>query len=238
MGGTNVIEWGRERVRAGPWRGEPTVAYLNPIPGSPMPSPDFVHRCLRRLARDGFTRVVTGALAIGEQSAFRACGFDVAEDLYLLAHDLAPLPPGTPADPSITTRRGTRRDRPAVLAVDTLAFEPFWRLDDSGLDEAISATPHARFRVAVDADEEIVGYAVTGRAGRRGYLQRLAVHPQLQRQGIGRLLVDDALRWLRRWRVERVMVNTQRSNAGALALYERLGFRREPTGLSVLAIDL
>ena len=48
----------------------------------------------------------------------------------------------------------------------------------------------------------------------------------------------DALRWLRRWRAERAMVNTQLENRRALGLYERSGFRREASGLSVLALDL
>jgi ribosomal protein S18 acetylase RimI-like enzyme len=81
----------------------------------------------------------------------------------------------------------------------------------------------------------IVGYAITGRAGGHGFLQRLAVHPAWQRRGVGRALVLDGLTWLQRRGVERVVVNTQLENRKALALYESLGFRREPRGLSVLS---
>ena len=130
-----------------------------------------------------------------------------------------------------------RADVGAVLALDARAFDSFWRLDGAGLDEAISATPHSRFRVAT-AGDAIIGYAITGRAGRRGYIQRLAVDPANQRSGVGTALVLDALRWLRRWRADRVMVNTQLQNDRALALYERVGFRRETVGLAVLAAQL
>lgn len=229
------MESGRERLRVGPWRGDPVVAYLNPVPGAPLPSAEFVRRCLRTLSRQGYGRVVTGALSPSEQSAFRAAGFTVTEHLHLLSHDLRSIPDVTPPDGLV--RRTSRRDREDVLGVDQLAFDAFWRLDDAGLDEAIAATPHTRFRVA-GPGSEVVGYAITGRAGRRGYLQRLAVHPEAQRQGLGTILVADALRWLRRWRAERAMVNTQLANERALALYERVGFRREPSGLSVLARDL
>ena len=75
---------------------------------------------------------------------------------------------------------------------------------------------------------------MTGRAGPRGYLQRLAVDPDAQRCGIGSALVADALRWLKRWGAREVLVNTQEDNGGAVALYEHLGFRREAEGLAVL----
>lgn len=239
---TKVIESGLERLRVGSWRREDKVAYLNPIPGSPLPSTDFILRCVRNLGLEGYASVVTGALSPAEVTTFRAAGFEVTEHLHLLSHDLRSLP--LTQAPIESLRRCGRQDRAEVLDLDQVAFDPFWRLDDAGLDEALGATPHTRFRVASpqgvtsEAAEGIVGYAITGRAGRRGYLQRLAVHPQIQRQGVGTLLVVDALRWLRRWRVERAMVNTQLANERALALYERLGFRREPSGLSVLAREL
>ena len=126
-----------------------------------------------------------------------------------------------------------------MLAVDHLAFPPFWRFDDQAIDDAVEATPSARFRVGLDpGSDEPVGYAVTGRAGSRGYLQRLAVHPRCQRSGLGTALVADGLRWLRRWGAREVLVNTQEANAAALALYEALGFERERHGLAVLRRDL
>jgi len=231
-----VLHWGRERLRAGSWRGDAEVAYLNPVPGAPLPSPEFVRRCLRTLAGQGYARVVTGALAPAEQAAFRAVGFQPSEHLHLLSHDLRSVPPPA-ADGGTVLRRASRSDRAGVLTIDGLAFDRFWRLDEAGLDEAVAATPHSRFRVAA-VDDQVVGYAITGRAGRRGYLQRLAVDPSVQRRGIGSALVLDALRWLRRWRAEQAMVNTQLDNEGALALYERAGFRHEPSGLAVLAVDL
>lgn len=234
MAETDVIRWGDERVRAGPWRGDERVAFLTPLPDAPIPSAAFVRHCCELLAGRGYVKVVTGALAPGEQPGFLTAGFDVEEQLHLLAHDLRDLPPPTDAERCL--RRPRSADEAAVLAVDAAAFPPFWRLDASGLDEAVRATPTARYRIAVDPD--VVGYAVTGRAGRRGFLQRLAVHPNRQRCGFGRALVLDGLRWLRRRRAERAVVNTQLENDAALALYESLGFRREPSGLSVLSTRL
>lgn len=229
----DVIRWGPERVRTGPWRGDRSVAYLSPLPDAPVPSAAFVRRCLDQLAARGFRRVITSALSPAEQAGFLAAGFEVHEHLHLLEHDLHHIPR---VDTTAVRRAGTG-DRGAVLAVDGRAFPPFWRIDDTSLAEALAATPSSRFRVAA-LDDEVAGYAVTGRAGRRGFLQRLAVDPHHQRRGLGRALAVDALRWLRRWRVEQAVVNTQVDNEGALALYESLGFRREAVGLSVLTASV
>jgi ribosomal protein S18 acetylase RimI-like enzyme len=230
--GVDVIKWGHERVRAGPWRGDRRIAYLSPIADAPLPSAAFVRRCLEQLAARGYHRVVTGALSPAESTGFLAAGFEISEQLHLLAHDLRQIPDA----PVIVHRRATRGDQEGVLRVDHRAFPPFWRLDASGLDDAVRATPQSRYRVC-DRDG-VVGYVITGRAGRRGYLQRLAVDPDQRAAGIGSALVVDGLRWLRRWRVEQAVVNTQLDNGRALALYERLGFRRQPLGLSVLSAPL
>ena len=226
----SVIEWGRERAKAGPWRGDDHTAYLAPMPDAPPPSAVFLRRCLGTLADNGYTTVITAALAPPEQRAFLTVGFEEHERLHLLARDLDDLP----SAPRATLRRGHKGDRQRVLAVDGAAFRPFWRLDDAGLDEAIAATPTARFRVGLDDARTIVGYAVSGRAGRHGYLQRLAVHPTAQGSGLGRALVVDGLRWMQRRGAGRAVVNTQLDNDVALALYRSLGFRVQPAGLAVL----
>ena len=233
--GSEVITWGAERARAAPWRGESDVAALTPLPDAPVPTAAFVRRCITELTARGYRRVVTSALTPSEQMGFLAAGFTVSEQLHLLSHDLRDLPSPHLAD--VRLSRARRRDNAAVLELDARAFEPFWRLDSRSLRDAVGATPSARFRVATKGDG-LVGYAVTGRAGRRGYVQRLAVAPEVRRQGVGVALVVDGLRWLRRHRAREALVNTQLGNDAALMLYERLGFRRQPSGLSVLEIEL
>lgn len=238
-----VVRWGAEQARIGPWQGDDRVAHLSPLAGTPPPSVAFVRRCLDQLAGHGFSRVVTGALAAPEQAAFIRAGFRVEESLHVLSADLTRVTDGSRrhAHQDVVIRRAHSADRPRVLALDHLAFDPFWQLDEAGLIDALNATPRARFRVAVGARPDptvatgILGYAITGRAGGHGFLQRLAVHPSWQRRGVGRALVLDGLVWLQRRGVDRASVNTQLENRKALALYEGLGFRREPRGLSVLS---
>lgn len=239
-------------LRVGAWQGRHDVAAVAPVHGGVPCAVADVRRAVALLAGRGYAAVVTAALAPLDQAAFLTAGFHVHERLHLLARDLPPAP-GAPVPAGVVLRRGHGLDRPGVLAVDQRAFEPFWRLDDSGLHDAIHATPSARFRVAVGAsgatgpegtgdaggvEGPVLGYAVVGRASHRGYVQRLAVDPDHHRTGLGRALLADGLHWLERRRVRRVMVNTQERNLGALALYEREGFERQPGGLAVLALAL
>ncbi len=89
-----------------------------------------------------------------------------------------------------------------------------------------------------EGEDGLLAYAVTGRAGHHGYLQRLAVDPSVRREGYGRAIVLDGLRWLRRHGATQALVNTQCDNAPALALYQSCGFRELPTGLCVMGRSL
>ena len=154
------------------------------------------------------------------------------ERLHLLSVHLDEAP-GGPVDSPARSRPGRRWHDAAVLAVDQRAFSGFWRFDKLALKEAKTATPSRRFRVA-KLGGRVVGYAVTGRAGTRGYLQRLAVDPAVQGKGVGSMLVHDSFDWLRRRGADEALVNTQETNETALRLYERLGYRRHAQGLLVL----
>ena len=229
-----VLQWGWERARAGPWRGDGRIAYLAPLAPAGAPSVDFLQRCIETLVARGFEQVVTSALAPAEQVGFKAVGFEVYERLHLLSHLLEDVP--RVPEVGLTLRRGRSADWPAALEVDAGSFAPFWRLDTEGLREAIDATPVSRFRVATArrGGRPVLAYAVTGLSGNQGYLQRLAVHPDYRRAGVGRALAIDGLRWLRRKAVGEAVVNTQLGNEPALRLYLSLGFREEPIQLSVL----
>ena len=188
------------------------------------------------LGSQGFDEIVTAAVAPPERAAFVRDGFEEREHLHLLRHDLTGLPPirrRRPWRSDHRIERGTRADRAAVLDLDARTFDDFWHLDDDGLTDAMEATPVSRLRVI--RDPGIVGYAVAGRAGTQGFLQRLAVDPTRQGAGLGSALVHDALHWMRRRGATIAWVNTQEANARALGLYEHLGFRPAGHNLTVLA---
>lgn len=234
----DVLHYGGERLRLGPWRNDGDIGYLAPVPGAEPPRAGAIRRSLDIAAGRGFRAVVTAALAPREADPFVEAGFTPREQLHLLAHDLHHLPTAA----ATATRRARRTDRARVIHIDRRAFDTFWALDSDGLDDAIGATPHSRFRVIetlVDGERAVVGYAVHGRAGSTGYVQRIGVDPTARGLKLGYSVVLDGLKWMKRRGCVRALVNTQRTNTTALALYENMGFRHEAYALTVFerAID-
>jgi ribosomal-protein-alanine N-acetyltransferase len=212
------------------------VAFLVPVPDGRPPSAEFVRRCLRLLAKQGYESVVTGALSPDEQQGFLEAGFEVHEVLHLLVLDKAVALPPMPS--GLELHRAGPYRRAGVLEVDAAAFSPFWRLDRTGLREALGATPRRRLRVVFGSGRQVIGYAICGASGGRGFVQRLAVAPAAQGRGLGMGLLLDGLNWLRDIGTYQIAVNTQQGNERALSLYRRVGFRDDPGGLCVLSVGL
>jgi len=223
------------RVRVAPWQGDPYVALVGPVRAGRQPTPTDILSCVTELGARGVHQAVTPALSPYEAEPFYQAGFRLFERLHLLSCSTA-VGAVDPVDSPAKLVTGRSWHDRAVLDVDARAFDGFWRFDKLALSEAKTATPARRFRVA-KLNRKIVGYAVTGRAGRRGYLQRLAVDPEVQGQSIGTLLIHDSFEWLRRKGADLSLVNTQETNARALSLYEHIGYRRQIEGLVVLRWD-
>lgn len=174
--------------------------------------------------------IVTSALSTIEQDGFREAGFTERESLHLLRHPLTDVDDGPEA---AHLRSGRRSDLSRVLEIDEASFDSFWKLDRDSFNTARRATPVNYYRVAT-IDQVVVGYAITGRAGRSAFLQRLGVDPNVRGRGIGAQLVSDSLRWAQREGCASMLVNTQVINDNARRLYERLGFVLDREQLKVL----
>ncbi len=212
-----------------PWQGDRLVALVGPARHGRGPRVSDVTSCIEQLDAWGVRRAVTPALSMIDSQPFIDAGFRLLERLHLLSRPLY----NEPMSPHRRVHVGRPWHRRTVLDIDRRAFDDFWRFDETSLREARTATPSSRFSVVTEHGH-VVGYAVTGRAGSRGYLQRLAVDPRHAGKGIGTDLVMDSFGWAYHRGVQRMMVNTQERNQRALSLYRHLGFEPEPDGLVVL----
>jgi ribosomal-protein-alanine N-acetyltransferase len=246
------------RVHVRPWPDLDGVQTLVLLDHHTAPDDDQVGTWIEQVRADhpGTTAIRTSALHPPAAAVFARHGFHVADDLALLERSLdrpplrrdGPAPPATPERAAELARRDVRADRrerrvgirrmrrsdlETAARIDRSAFPSGWSNDTAALAEIRRATPQQRSRVAV-VDGAVGGFAITGRAGVTGYLQRLAVDPGHRRRGLARRLVDDALDWLARRGAVTVLVNTGVDNGAALDLYRSVGFRRRPDGLAVM----
>ena len=234
------------RFRFGPRRGGNPEGQVIPLGGGLLDTTSVVE-VVEHLRGHGYDTILTSALTPDEQRPFLEAGFRTQEHLRLLFADAQPDDNADrrrgvphPTRPARRTRRMRRRDLARVLDIDAATFSPFWRFDRTALHEAMTATPSCRRRVVSiggPARRHVVGYAVSGRSGDQGFVQRLAVDPAHQGSGIGRALLDDALDWLARQGATTVLVNTQPDNDAALDLYRSAGFTDRPGGLTVLRLE-
>ncbi|KGP00620.1 acetyltransferase [Alcaligenes faecalis] len=74
---------------------------------------------------------------------------------------------------------------------------------------------------------QVQGYAVWLQAPDMIELLLIGVAPEQQRRGLARQLLDDGLQWARQHQLERVVLEVRASNAPAIGLYQRYGFKAD-----------
>jgi len=76
-------------------------------------------------------------------------------------------------------------------------------------------------------DGRIIGTAIAGYDGHRGWVNYLAVDPDFQRQGFGRELMFEEERRLRDLGCPKINVQIRRDNLAAIEFYRRIEFRED-----------
>ena len=121
----------------------------------------------------------------------------------------------------MTLRRAVERDLDALLALEHECIAPPWSAG-SMLYEILN--PDAVFLVAEDA-ETMIGFAVLRESVDAAEVFRVAVTENARRRGIGAALLRELVETAGSDGMQRLYLEVRASNAAAIALYERFGFR-------------
>ncbi len=202
------------------------MAHLRLVRGS---GSGFIVDCVAALTGAGATAVLSPPLPRSAQKTWRQADFLPHSSLALMRRNLGPVPP-----PTHLVIAGTEEDVTEALRIDAAAFDRFWRFDESALAEAIAATPQSVLQVVKAPNGGLAGYAVTGAGSTLAYLQRVAVDPRFQGNGIGRSLIRASARWAKKSGATSIMLNTQVENEAAIRLYESEGYDTLDEPLEVL----
>ena len=94
------------------------------------------------------------------------------------------------------------------------------------------------FLVVQDKSGRIIGSVMAGYDGHRGSVNYLAVHPDAQKQGIGRALMAEVERWCKAEHCPKINLLVRTDNEAVKAFYARLGYEvDEVSGLSRRLIE-
>jgi ribosomal protein S18 acetylase RimI-like enzyme len=135
----------------------------------------------------------------------------------------------------VLVRLAQPRDFPALVALDLAAFDPLWQNTAEVFRDVLA--DYSYFVVA-ELDGVVVGYQFSNLIEGRGYLARVAVHPDHQGQGIGKRLMAEAIDFFKGKRARVITLNTQQDNQASQRLYRRFGFRLVGEEALVLRRDL
>jgi [ribosomal protein S18]-alanine N-acetyltransferase len=119
----------------------------------------------------------------------------------------------------VRIRRLSYSDLPAVLSIERRAFPTPWSLAMFVLE----LSKPSGICLAATTPDGLVGYLVCSRYADVWHLMNVAVEPSRQRQGIATRLIERLFEQVGAG--ARYTLEVRTSNSGAIAVYERFGFR-------------
>lgn len=118
-------------------------------------------------------------------------------------------------------------DRPAVLALWALTFDysSAHNNPNDAIERKLAVHPELFF--VAEIDDQLVGTAMAGYDGHRGWIYSVAVHPEHRRKKIATALMQHAEAALAARNCPKLNLQVMPGNEGAIALYQSLGYAVE-----------
>lgn len=165
--------------------------------------------------------VTSLALKDWYSSLLKRNGFHHYQDIVVFKFENPPPAP-LRLEPGFELREMQVKDLHDVSKLDTVAFEPIWRLST---DDLLFAAKKSSLCTVIEHNEQIVAYQMSSTNGKYAHLARLAVHPDVQHKRLGFALVQNLLdHFMNQQNLWGVTLNTQNSNTASINLYKKVGF--------------
>jgi ribosomal-protein-alanine N-acetyltransferase len=124
----------------------------------------------------------------------------------------------------VKIRRLTYADLPQVVAIERRSFTTPWSLAMFVLELSKPSGICLAAEAVSDGDRELAGYLICSRYDTIWHIMNVSVDPDRRRRGIASALLSALIE-----RIDdpdsQITLEVRQSNAGAVVLYERFGFR-------------
>lgn len=122
-------------------------------------------------------------------------------------------------------------DEPALIALwERCDLVRPWNVPADDIAAKIAFQPE--LLLVADGDPALGGLAgsvMAGYEGHRGWINYLAVHPELRRGGLGRTLMEAAEAKLRALGCPKINLQVRATNGAVIGFYQRLGYAIDET---------
>lgn len=218
-----------EYLLAGPWRHRTEIATILEVAGVAS-APDLYRAFIEQAGEEGKRLALVSEYAEQRKQAFYAgVGMQLLEEI--IVYELGSLRPPRHRPLDLRFQQVTTAT-PALLELalelDHHAFPWLWW---NSLDEfnQYLGSQGVSIWLALAPDGSPIAYVGITLMRSWGHLDRIAVDPTLQGQGLGRKALDFAVATMVSKGARRAALSTQANNLISRALYESYGFRRTPT---------
>jgi ribosomal-protein-alanine N-acetyltransferase len=133
-----------------------------------------------------------------------------------------------PPASAVEIRRLTYADLPQVVAIERRSFTTPWSLAMFVLELSKPSGICLAAEVVEDDARELAAYMICSRYDTVWHVMNVSVDPDRRRRGIASALLDALIARIDEAEGQayaQITLEVRRSNAGAIALYERYGFR-------------
>lgn len=123
--------------------------------------------------------------------------------------------------PSITLRTIDPALLPQVLELDRICFDGLWTLE--GYQREVDS-PNSEL-IAITEDDRLIGYGCFWAIVDEAHITIIAIHPEYQQQGLGKLLLFVLLDRASQRQMKHATLEVRISNQSAISLYEKFQFK-------------
>lgn len=215
-----------EYVVGGPWRHRTEVLEITEISGTAGAVELVLAFVEHAAANSGELVLVPERTERRKEQFYAAVGFKAIEEIIIYElHNLRP-PRHRPLHPVF--RQVDINDpgqRQQLLELDHETFPWLW-WNSAGEFDNYAAANGVVIEMAFDRDGDPIAYVGYTRLRGWGHLDRIAVSPRVQGQGLGRASLEYAVARMVALGARRIGLSTQSDNHASRALYESFGFRR------------